>query len=140
MINRFRTNRSPSKRPLISAFITLALPLNSPVAEISSSRHSSKLASTLPSIMSRSQELISAESKTPRPTIIVLGATGSDREPSFEFGPNHGAAEGVAGGPSENDRSVTRGGISGGPKGPGALVGRLRSKAESDIFAYPQRL
>src|SRR4051794_19091440 len=129
MINRFRTKRSPSKRPLISAFATLALPLNRPVAEISSSRHSSKLTSTLPSITSRSQNLTSAESVTARPTTIVLGATGSDREPSFESGPNHGAAEGVAGGPSEDDRSVARGGINGGPKGPGALVGRLRSKA-----------
>src|SRR5215216_6414117 len=113
MINRLRTNRSPSNRPLISAFITLALPLNSPVVEILSSRHSCRLASTLPLITRRSQKLISAESETSRPTIIVLSATGSDREPSFEFGPNHGAAEGVAGGPSEDDSSVTRRGING---------------------------
>ena len=69
-----RATKVPSKWPLISATSTEASPLYVPVSVISISRQSFRVASTRPSTISLSQELIAPLSTMSRPTISRLAS------------------------------------------------------------------
>src|SRR5256885_5122737 len=73
--SRLRTTRSPSNAPWISACSVALSPLKRPPSLISTSLQSSNFASTVPSTMSRLQEVISPENEVPEPTTIVRIST-----------------------------------------------------------------
>ena len=77
------------------------MPLNSPLSAMSISREFCRFASTLPSTISRSQEVISPDSVISRPT-IRLRASASPRR-----GLNGGAAAGAS--PARRGGSAARG-------------------------------
>src|SRR5205823_14283507 len=94
---RLRTTSSPSNAPWISACSVALSPLKRPPSLISTSLQLSNFASTVPSTMSRLQEVISPENEVPEPTTIVRRSTclldGSDSDSAFGGGGGEGAAE-----------------------------------------------
>ena len=95
--SRLRTTRSPSNAPWISACSVALSPLKRPPSLISTSLQLSNFASTVPSTMSRLQEVISPENEVPEPTTIVRISTclldGSDCGSAFWGGGGEGSAE-----------------------------------------------
>src|SRR5712692_4185921 len=102
MNSRFLTTRLPSKRPRTSISSIVAEPLNRPDSAISTSWQFCRLASTLPSTISLSQELISPDSEISRPTISFLRSLSLRRSaavgrPGRALSPGRGGSAGRAG-------------------------------------------